>query len=327
MRLEMIRVDPEVAKPGQQIHVSGAVPSELAIEGEAVVQLLNASGQSVAESVLVPGKTHMEASLEVPPTAEEGPYELVILSQGRHRLLAALMVLSELSLDRLKGAFTAEQKRNKAYDLVGNNELELAAHLLSSAEAIYRENGWEHLEAETILERAHVLEKAGHELQHKELLEAAMAKFHLAGVKSKQAVAYGKAWLYFEKAIDLAAMLNRERDLNINRNNLGEVLLRLELLREAKENLVRALGGALKLQDRTIEAMVRTNLGSVYVRERQFNEALAQWHLAVGLFNKVQEYEKEQQLLSAFQNLRQMLATGQEGEFKATETSLETLED
>lgn len=323
----MIRVHPEVAQPGQQVHVSGVLPSEWLVQGEAVLQLLDGAGEVMGQSRLVVEKNRIESALRVPPTAEEGPYELVILSQGRSSLLASLTVLSGLSLKRLRGAFKAEGQRNKAYDLIAGDELEPAAELLSSAEAFYRKNGWEHLEAETMLERAHVLERAGRQVEQKNLLEAALTKFHLAGVKSKQSSAYGKAWLYFERAIDLATRLNREKDLIINSNNLGEILLRLELLHEAKEHLLRALGGALKVRDRRIEATVRTNLGSTHVRERHYREALAQWNRAIELFNEVREHENAKRLMVGCRNLREMLARDHEGRFRMTDDLLETPED
>ncbi|MBI4841924.1 MAG: tetratricopeptide repeat protein [candidate division NC10 bacterium] len=121
--------------------------------------------------------------------------------------------------------------------------------------------------------------------------------------------------------------MKRVEDVIVNSNNLGEVLLRLGLLQEAKMNLLTALGGAITIPDKKFEATVRTNLGSVYVQERSYNEALSEWGQAYKLFNKVRNKEKAIELMAAISGLRRMLAGGQEGEFKMREDFFNAGED
>ncbi|MBI4841923.1 MAG: hypothetical protein HY803_12775 [candidate division NC10 bacterium] len=196
MPLENICVDPEVLLPGQHLRVSATLPTGMVVEPQAMVQLLNAARQVVVESLLVLQGDRIEATLHIPPTAEEGPYDVVVLSQDTSFLLAPVIVLSGKSLMRLKEAVRADQKRSEAYDLAAKNNLEQAVELLSSAEGLYRDHSLEDLEATTTLEKVYVLEKAGRGVDQEDLLKA-MTKFHIAGLQNQRSLAFGKAWLYY----------------------------------------------------------------------------------------------------------------------------------
>lgn len=295
MALEQIVLEPEVTEPGRDVHVSAAIPEDYEQADSLVAKLFDPGGRLTTESRLAVCPGSVTGDLTVPSEARDGFYEVVVALRGAGRLTATLMVLSKSLRKSLRKAQRAEQERNLAYKLAKAERLAEAAKHLAKAEDLYCAGGWPDREAETTLERAHVLEKIGCSTECQEARRGAMLKFHQAGLQSRASRAYVDARFHFEKAVELAKGLCDVTNETINRNNLGEVLLHLGHVREAQENLMAALEGALTLHDKAREARVRKNLGAAYALQQQLARALSELREAGKLFAEINELQRMQE--------------------------------
>ncbi len=305
-----VKLRPEVVLPGGRVRV---FVSKLALGSKArsaVARLQNVNGQRIAEVQLTASDGGFHGILLVSPKASEGSYDVVATSKGRGEFVASLLVLSRTTLARLRTAFKAERQRERAYEQVAQHQLDQALKYLSAAEALYQKAKWDHLEAETILERSHVLMKAGRESEHYNALRAAMLKFNLAGLVSRNSGAYGKAALYFEKAKDLAVSLEDSKQILLNQGNLGEVLLYLRSFPQAQKNLLAALQRAIELEDKANEARVHKNLAAAYLLQHRFQEALQELAQAATLFEVTGEQQSAYEVSTFYRRLKATVTEG-----------------
>jgi len=227
-------LDPGMAPPGSEVKVSVTPQAASTFVDPIVARILDKSGVQVAQTQLRTTTKGIRGSLKVPREAKDGGYQVVISSGNRSLISSTLFVLSEVAFSRLRQAGKAERAKREAYRFAARDNLGQALEHLKTATALYRDAGWAHFEAETLLESAHILAEFGSKDEYLATLREAMLKFHRAGLANREIAAYGKAQLYFKKASDLAIELGDNRLSAINRNNLGEVLLLLNLHQEAR---------------------------------------------------------------------------------------------
>ena len=73
-----VSVRPEVAMPGQTVHISASVQREWIGVQTGVARLRNTEGELLTEISLTPIGRSLKGSLPLPSTAKEGVYNLVI---------------------------------------------------------------------------------------------------------------------------------------------------------------------------------------------------------------------------------------------------------
>lgn len=284
-RQPALRIEPAVVSPGGTLRVDVSKIPKGESSHTFSVQLVSQVGDVVAEAALVLGKRHYRARLEVPFTTSTGPHDVVLRGQDSNWRIGGAYLLSKKALKRMKYIFLATEKREEAYRLAASKHFDKALTYLATAASRFHREGLVNLEAEVLLEQATVLQQAKRPDEVQPVLRAAMTTFGRAAFASRQDAAYGKAWLYFSKALDIALKLHDHRNVIVHRNNVGEALLYLGSWRAAQRHLTLSLKGTSDLKDPLVEAKIRKNLGVAYIMQHQFGQAREEFMKAEKFFD------------------------------------------
>ncbi len=254
--------------------------------------------------------------VDIPSRARDGVYEFSIELTNSPQIVAPLVVLSEIVQRNLLNVEGAEQNRIHAYRHLSDGNTQQALSELLSAEGAYDDAGWEHDAVDTMLERAFILGPLK-PAEARDISRHALGRLNRLGLACRRIGSWGRAGIYFRRAKSLAEELKDAKEIAINTNNIGEVLLYLRftdehLIDEAESNFRSVLEYAQKANDEAIAAIAHENLATIGGLRQQFPSAIQELRIARGLMKEPHDAVGIRRIDQKLQVLSAALETGQQ---------------
>jgi tetratricopeptide (TPR) repeat protein len=298
-----------VTGPGSRFQVECQVSQEIRAISNPQFRLFDTHGKKVGETHLRLEGNRILGEYLVPEKVPDGVYKAVVLSGRKVFRCWTLIVLSPQTRARLDTAASGDEDRMKAYELASDEKLDLATKQLEEAERKFDQAKWAPFAAETLLQRAHLLGRAGRMEERAQVLATSIVRLNQAGLATREMSAYSDAALWFRKAADVAVQLEDKKNAAINTHDLGEVQIYLGEYGGALTSLNTALEWSQEIADKRIEAYVRNSLGVLQSVTRKFEQAIQDFDAAHQLFQELNDVKRAESAHVSAAKLREFLGS------------------